>query len=497
MKPKTDPATSSRATKMHLNKYSVYFFAGVSLLYALPFILHSNLYLDDVYRSVYGDGSWSPLGRPLADMITFGLSLNRFYLSDFYPLGIIIAIIIFTCIIYFIIEKELSVISGYALIPLPTLFASPIFLQNMSYHYDSTAMTIALSMGVLAFYLSCSRGVFYNILSIISLIASLSLYQPCANIFLGLMAANVIIKIKNSKNLKLKQFILDSALFCCSLLIYYLFVVKLFSLGGQRASFIEPSNIISSLILAFKGVCNISSLILTGFMKIVFHILVASAAISIIAAIIKIKPRFSDLSSALLRFSLSIILLFFSAIGTSFLVVEGITDIRVMVGLSSVVFFLLVISLRELNLKASFALVSFILLPVVSLSFQYVNASSYQRDFELSILTNVSRDVDYGANGSVYISGTMPLSPQAKVAINAVPFIGRVMPPSPPWVSRRLAVSVGINSIENSWGGDNLDLISKVCDENLRPLITNQLYSIYKISDKNLAYFKGNSNICD
>lgn len=91
----------------------------------------------------------------------------------------------------------------------------------------------------------------------------------------------------------------------------------------------------------------------------------------------------------------------------------------------------------------------------------------------------------------------MPLSPQAKVAINAVPFIGRVMPPSPPWVSRRLAVSAGINSIENSWGGDNLDLISKVCDENLRPLIANHLYSIYKISDKTLVYFKGNSNICD
>ncbi|MBW7749363.1 glucosyltransferase domain-containing protein [Enterobacter roggenkampii] len=481
---------------MHLNKCYVYFFAGVSFLYALPFMLHSNLYLDDVYRSVYGDGSWSLLGRPLADMITFALSLNKSYLSDFYPLGIILALMLFTYFIYFIIKNNLSVMRGYALIPLPMLFASPIFLQNMSYHYDSTAMTISLSLGVLAFYLSFSRGWLYNILSIASLIASLSLYQPCANIFLGLMAANVVVKIKSSSKSKLTQLIYDGTLFCSAFLIYYFFVVKLFSLGGQRATFIEPSNIFSSLRIAFYGVCNISSLILTGFIKVAFYILAASAVISTITKIKKSRIGFSDLPSALLRFSLSIILLFFSAIGTSFLVVEGITDIRVMVGLSSVVFFLLVIALRELNQKASFAVVSFISLSVLSLSFQYVNASSNQRDFELSILNNIARDINYGANGSIYISGTMPLSPQAKVAINAVPFIGRIMPPSPPWVSRRLAASVGINSVENSWGGDNLDLMHKACAENLRPSVSNNLYSIYNIGNQRLIYFKGASKIC-
>lgn len=496
MKPRKDLVTSSKEIKMHNKRNYVYFFSAMCFLYALPFILHSNLYLDDVYRSVYGDGSWSPLGRPLADVITFGLSLNNNYLSDFYPLGIILAILIFTFIIYFIINRELSVISSYALISLPSLLVSPIFLQNMSYHYDSTAMVIALALAVLSFYTSFVKGLHYSLASVIFLVASLSLYQPCANIFLGLMAANITIKIKNSHNNKFNQLILDGALFCCSFVIYYVFVVRLFQLGGQRATFIEPSELFNSLLFAFKGVYNIGSLVLTGLVKAAFLLLLAIAAISSIIQAYKYRPTLSGLVRIFISVSISCILLLFSAIGTSFLVAEGITDLRVMVGMSSVVFYLLVVSLRGIDDKSSYALTLIPLLVITSISFQYVNASSNQRQFEISILGNVARDVNYGANSRVYISGVMPLSPQAKVAISAVPFIGRVLPASPPWVSRRLAASIGIGSVENSWGGDNQELISTVCVRNLSPFIDNSLYSIYNIDDLRLVFFKGSEEIC-
>lgn len=478
------------------NNLYVKYFLFTCMLFSLPFMLHGNYYLDDVYRNVYGDGSWHDLGRPLADIVTFGLSLNSNVLSDFYPFGTILAVIFMVYIFTLIMKHGLSVNKSYALLPLPLLFISPVFMQNMSYRYDSTAMILALTLAIAAYYLSFSKGWKMTVAGGLMLIASLSLYQPCANIFLGLIATNLIVRIKDSKNEKLKQMIWDCVVFSLSFIAYFVFVVKLFSLGGGRATFINPSQLFDSLTYVFLSTYSIYSLLLKGYVEVVYVMLLVLTLLSGILYSIKVKPSLLEISLFIVRLILSITLLFFSIIGTSFLVIEGITDIRVMVGMSSVVFFLTVCSTRLFSSKNTLIICLFVSLLFISLSFQYSNALNSQRNFELSLLSNVAKDVNYGEGKRVFISGTMPTAPVVRTSIRAIPFIGRIVPPSPPWVSRRLAAAEGISTVENSWGGDNADLISIVCNGSLKPENSNPLYEIYNLKNGRLVYFKGTGSIC-
>ncbi|MEL4015009.1 glucosyltransferase domain-containing protein [Dryocola clanedunensis] len=472
------------------------YFTVACMLFSLPFIIHGNYYFDDVYRSVYGDGSWHELGRPLADVVTFGLSLNSHVLSDFYPLGTIVAVIFLVYIFVLVMNSGFSINKPYALFPLPLLFISPVFMQNMSYRYDSTAMIMALAIAIASFYFSFSKGWKTTVTGILMLIASLSLYQPCANIFLGLAATNLIVKVKESNNEKIKQMVLDCAVFSISFILYFIFVVKLFSLGGSRAAFINPSQIFESLSYVFLSTYSIYALLLTGYIKVAYIALSALALLSGALYYIKERPSLLAVSSFIVRFILCLTLLFFSIIGTSFLVVEGITDIRVMVGMSSVVFFLTVCSTRFFPPKITLTTCSIASMLFISLSFQYSNALKSQRSFELSLISNVAMDVNYGRDGTVFISGTMPTAPVVRTSIRAMPFIGRIVPPSPPWVSRRLAVAEGISTAENSWSGDNVDIISTICEDNLRPETSNPLYDVYHLKRGILVYFKGTGSIC-
>lgn len=478
------------------DKFYLKYFIFTCMLFSLPFMLHGTYYLDDVYRSVYGDGSWHGLGRPLADVITFGLSLNYYFLSDFYPLGTILAV---SCLIFVFnsIKKNcFSINKAYALLPLPLLFISPVFMQNMSYRYDSTAMIIALALAISAYYLSFSKGWKVTVGAVLLMIASLSLYQPCANIFLGLVATNLIVRIKKSGNGHFKQMFLDCAVFSLSFIAYFIVVVKLFSLGGGRATFIRPDQLLESLSSAMLSTRSIYILLLSGYIKITYISLMTLALFSCVIYSIKYKPSLFYCFSFSVRVILCFALLFFSIIGTSFLVVEGITDIRVMVGMSSVVFVLVVSATRYYSYKITLFISSIVTLIFISLSFQYSNALASQRNFELSLLSNVARDVNYGDGGTVYISGVMPTSPVVKTSIRAIPFIGRIVPPSPPWVSRRLAAGTGIPTVENSWDGDNTDLINDICRESARPEISNPMYEIFHVKNGVLVYFMGERNIC-
>jgi len=466
------------------------------MIFSLPFMLHGTYYLDDVYRSVYGDGSWHDLGRPLADVVTFGLSLNYYFLSDFYPLGTILAVFFLVFVFISIKKNCLSINKAYALLPLPLLFISPVFMQNMSYRYDSTAMILALALAISAYYLSFSKGWKVTVGAILLMIASLSLYQPCANIFLGLVATNLIVRIKISDNTHFKQMFLDCAVFSLSFIAYFIVVVKFFSLGGGRATFIRPDQLLGSLSSAMLSTRSIYVLLLLGYIKITYISLITLALFSCVIYSIRFKPSLFYCFSFFVRINVCFALLFFSIIGTSFLVVEGITDIRVMVGMSSVVFVLVVLATRFYSYKITLFISSIVTLIFISLSFQYSNALTSQRNFELSLLSNVARDVNYGDGGIVYISGVMPTSPVVNTSIRAIPFIGRIVPPSPPWVSRRLAAAEGISTVENSWGGDNIDLISMVCMGKLNPEKSNPLYEIYNLNNRKFIYFKGAGSIC-
>ena len=164
--------------------YRAVFGAAMALfgLVLLPILAADTFYIDDLGRSLHGYLGWGRDARPLANVVMEALNLGT-PLVDLSPLPQLAAAMLFAGLAVTVARRfGLSGVWRAPLALLP-LFASPFFLENLSYRFDALTMSLAVCVAAWAALLplvsrrriACAG---------LGLLASLCLYQPSAEVFL-------------------------------------------------------------------------------------------------------------------------------------------------------------------------------------------------------------------------------------------------------------------------------------------------------------------------
>jgi hypothetical protein len=164
---------------------------ALNSLILLPIVLFVHRHIDDYRRSFTGYAGWTSDARPLADLLYFVVGQGP-RLVPVAPLYQLMSLVVLSgvCVVaaraYGIRSPSLSAV---ATVP---LMGQPYFLENLSFGFDSLAMSLALACSVLAAVVVCrDRSLKSYGWALLLLTSSHLLYQPAGSAFLvfGLLLA--------------------------------------------------------------------------------------------------------------------------------------------------------------------------------------------------------------------------------------------------------------------------------------------------------------------
>lgn len=174
-----------------------------SLIYILPIILANFYYIDDLGRSLRGYTDWEENGRPLASLLAIALS-DGFPLMDVSPWIQILSIVVLDySLICFVKKYAFQATSFQLFITAAYGYLNLFLLENLSYKYDSLGMILALSLFFLLYAVpeKCPNQI-KMILSIITILLSLSLYQAAIGAYISLAIVEFIFLLYQSQTWK-------------------------------------------------------------------------------------------------------------------------------------------------------------------------------------------------------------------------------------------------------------------------------------------------------
>ena len=378
----------------------LYLFVG--LLFVYP-IIHANVYYhDDTSRLINGNYGWSISSRILGEFFTHIFSLSPLSFNclklcrgviDVAPLSQIVAVL-FLASGAFVFNQYMKRMYGHSFIFIAILIiVNPFFLQNLSYKFDSWQMAFGIFLSVLSFSRDPQKKDYF--ISIGLLFLSLSVYQPCANLFLGLVGLELLTcNIKDFK-FSIGTFVKKSSIFVSAHLIYAVTVVKIFE-GTRNAYAIQHSQVVNIDSDGLRTVLENIELFIKKSLSMFFseQILFYTSVIlliciySIIVTIIRSNQKSGFLSCLILSLSCFIL-----SLGGSLVFLKSpVIMLRVFCSFS--VSFMILSFLISINHKkvACFASAFFVFMSIV-ISFQYGSALHNQNAFEKRILALIHQDV--------------------------------------------------------------------------------------------------------
>jgi len=181
-----------------MSRSNTFFSIFIVAIYTLPFILSPVAYQDDIGRTIWGYYDWESNGRPLAtlSMQIINFFVNVFNLSPLYIIiGLIAYIYSFERSCTYIFNDNRIVISLSCLVAI----ASPFFLENLAYNFDSMTMLFSVSLAFLSAFSrkeGRSRVLFQSFL----ILAMLSLYQATINLYIILVVVSYIAGVNRNSN---------------------------------------------------------------------------------------------------------------------------------------------------------------------------------------------------------------------------------------------------------------------------------------------------------
>lgn len=426
------------------------FIALLVSLFIFPATVTDVLYRDDAYRLSISGGYWWWMGRPFADVVAWITSNSTSTIINSHPAGLIFSTIAFVGILFFIIDKKLISNENYALAPLPFLMISPFFIQNIAYQYDAPGMILGLSLSILSFFILSLKNNYSYAVSFVLLFLSLCLYQPTANIFLGLSAANLLLQVSNNNKGKFKQLVEECLVFSVTYVLYYVFIIKLLSLSGaSRGNIIPLGKLHESIYNTIVQLLNFTIPLLN---KITIIQFILCVIIIIAALILHIKHNMYSIKNIVTSVCyalIAIVMVVFSVIGVSFIVPEGIAGARVLVGFGVVYYIIAASVIKSVNGSKAYIIVSVLVMPTLVLSYQFFKYSTEQRRFEYTVLSNVINATE--SYDRVYMIGDMRASIPVSKAMASNMALRLLLSPAQPWVYKRLAYTIGAINVEQGW----------------------------------------------
>ncbi|EPT6911808.1 glucosyltransferase domain-containing protein [Cronobacter sakazakii] len=195
---------------------------AICLSFVAPILLANNYYYDDVARSLSGGLGWSQLGRPLSDAIFMVMSLNFRNSVDITPLPLIISTIVMSHGIVLLCKLFFEKTTILNLLICSSVFFTPFFIQNLSYRYDNLSMVASVYLCIWAAVLCKEKSLTNNLLSCLSLIFSLALYQTSFPSFCILCMGYVVLLAMKKREGYFCFLIRAISVTILSLVIYYI-----------------------------------------------------------------------------------------------------------------------------------------------------------------------------------------------------------------------------------------------------------------------------------
>jgi hypothetical protein len=483
--------TSLFKISMPEQKSELIWFILISLLFVYPLIHADIYYRDDLTRVVSGAYVWDSLGRNLAAYFTAvlsgsGMSMmgQKFTLVDVAPLSQIY-VVLFLGLTAYVFNEYLKIQTGKGVFWASLLIAlNPFFIANILYRFDSPAMMFGVLLTVFAF---CYASFFNKsvIITPLLLIVVLFMYQPMANIFIGLIAIEIIIlSTRCSLSVLFKTCVVRSAQFISSYIVYYI-LIKLFFNVSSRSELVSLNfSGLLSVLDNFISYGHAARLFLHYSMKVPILIFLFITFISLLICLWQSKDKIKYCCVVVA----SLVFIFLSLAGPLALLQETLVDYRV-IGSFYLFFIFGVIICSMANPKLAFIGI----LPAmiaINTSYQTGVALKNQRDFDENLFTLIQKDLlDNNIDGfDIYILGSAPIAPHAEIANSKNKFIEKINTPAAGWQAAGLLREKGVANVQYLFSAEFTslqDVFKKdLCDEVPQELSKNALYSIYLSADK-------------
>lgn len=472
--------------------YAVIF--SLIFIFVMPIILYNGFYVDDNVRIITGKPDWNWVGRTFADWLMKTLSLNTEVIDDFSPIPLVMAIALFSLTLYQVISKNVENISIMKVLPFIFLIVNPFFMQNLTYKFDSLPMTIALSCAVFAyFYENVSKVKKYLVMTGL-LVVALELYQPCANIFLMLGAANLIGDFKANKDCKWKSLVFVFLTYAVASIVYMLLEKIINSDAVLSRGHIVPLNEFYPTIIA-----NIKA-----FFKIVFFITGYVGLILLVLPIIgywiyTVINTFKSKASILDKLVIIVapFILFVCIWGPLLIIKELISLPRELPTVGVILFLnaLIFIRLHQcLQSKMLVCIPAALYISCVLLCGLFINVIKIQDNFNdmvyNSLYLNITNNPKLYNVKEIKINGNVPVSRIFESKIKANPYFYSLTMATPEWITRTILIRKGLNQVKLSFDGKDKELLKNIIKEGIKPEINNQFYMIYKYNNITTVWFK-------
>lgn len=453
----------------------------LSLLFAYPLISYGIYFRDDLDRSVTGYYGWGVLGRPLADYVSQFVSASGDNLLDIFPFSLIISCI-FIAIASLLVKKLLDnhnvVNSGFIA---ALIIFNPFMIQNLAYKYDSMSMSLSLLLCIASYTLTHSNRNLNFFIKIALGVAALSLYQPCVNIYLGMMAIeSAIFFAKENTNIKsfVRNTIYRTLIFVVFYITYYFTVAQIWGAANKRAQTISlDMNGLNTILFTFKRLNNLVEQFIYG--NVIYYFMIPVGCALLASSIIAFKKP-SRLLEKLIILAVTLLLMYISLIGPMFLLKEAPVYSRTLVSFSCFMVVMGVL-LSTTILKLRFLL----LLPVISVmafSAQFANAIKDQRSHEDYVLNMVAYDL-LNTPGITQIKtyGSINFSKRAELLAKEKPLINQSISRASEFLATFQLQNKGLIGVSEGYGIEKKNglILEKFIKEKVVPIKSNSEYSIY------------------
>ncbi len=486
-------------------KFQRIFYAMTALfgIYVLPIILADRYYQDDLSRSLSGITGWNNDARPLTEFIMKWLCGGT-PISDISPLPLLLSILFLAYTLTLYIQKNLS--AGHSVFILLyvgfLVISNPFLLSTLSYKYDCVTMILALCAAVFPYVLPDEWALWkVFVFSAFMCMITLTTYQPCCGVYIGLVFLELFFMIFSSK-IHIARLVIHAVSMGICIPPYYFIIMKHYiadSSWQQSAyHFALDSSFFTSI---FQNINSLVSFMQNYLTNIPLYVIVLFCGLICCGTIYTAFLIWTSDTSAktfktLYIICLPVLITIFSVLPLlvltpSIFSVSGHTLIVLSAfGLWAG------IMLHILSYKAD-KIVILMLIPCMlfsmSYSYTYGNALKTQKNYEEYVTYNIVHDIETINSDYDYqylsINGKSPRSPELLMLCEKYPIFKHMVPvyiTNNSYLGGAILQHYMLPELTfSSMTQEDTDVI-----ENSTPLISNALYSCYTNGDKIIIQFE-------
>jgi hypothetical protein len=367
------------------------------------------------------------------------------------------------------------------------LIFNPFILQNIAYRYDSLGMSIAFFVAMIAYTYNNKNLTIEIAIKLLAGVLSLTLYQPCANVFIGLLAIDVsIIAIKN--HIKARESIIflckKTLLFVSFYLIYMLFFSPK---NNSRAELIHLNN--EGLGQLIRTLSALKEMVLSYLYHPVYIYFAIPILISCVFMLVSYRSNIKQTASFILYSAIAFLIFIISLMGPTLLLQDAPVLPRTLVSFSVI---LVIIAIPIMHFAPRFKYSA--LIPVIaSLAFsaQLSNTMKSQQEYEDFVFNMIAQDIATHKNiESIGTVGQLNINERAKLLIDNKPLIGYFVFPATQFLASFQLVNKGLPQTRHGYTDvdESKNEFANMVNQGIKPVSSNEYYSLFIMNNAAIVY---------